>query len=100
MERNKNIIKSYINNPNIIYQWSYELNLCIPVIILTLIVGLSDKYLKIKKSKKNKITKYFKILRKLPLELQMIICNYTYDVYQNNITSEEFNHYIPFIFIQ
>jgi len=63
--------------------------------LLSLVVLLSDDYLRIRGSEQpeneQKAIRFFQINLKLPLELQTIVCNYTFDQLAITFSTSDFD---------
>jgi len=84
------ILEDFLKNPNIIYEWNkchnFNQFFHYNVHYFLYVIGTCDNYFVIKGN--NIITRWFKILIKLPIELQMIICNYSCYIKYNFISSD------------
>lgn len=90
------IIKDYILNRKIIYEWIYELSIYTEVKLFLLIVYISDGYFRVGK----KHISFFNIICRLPIELQMLICNLKYGIIKNHISSKYINNIWKYWFIK
>jgi len=57
--------------------------------VFSLILGLCDSYLTLRHTNDNQITRFFNIVVRLPMEVQMIICHRLADHTLNNITASQ-----------
>jgi len=91
---NNKWIKMYIYDPFIIYQWIHEI-FDDNVRLFIMVVGLSDGFFTIKSvNDETHVVRFLNIIENLPIEVQKIICNYTYGFYKQSITSSEVNTYM------
>lgn len=83
------LIKQYIQNPNIINEWNNEY----ATQLFMLMVLTTDGYYVIKPFRElyKEITRFFNIICRLPIELQMVIANYAYGQRKIFIKTSDFN---------
>jgi len=86
------LFHKYIKNPTKT-RFECELELCPerPIAdLFVLIVFLSDDFLTINTGRSKKTKRFFKIAKRLPMELQMILCHKTFGSLAININSKDF----------
>jgi len=87
------IILLVISNPSIVMEWRDELGIDSNIKLFLMIVCICDNLLIYEQSSiTREIGSFFNITCKLPIELQMLICNYKYDIaLPSNPLMEELN---------